>query len=222
MKYCIRALLSILLLAALLVPALAQTDATVRSVSGKVEIQPAGGGWIPLAAGDRIAQGSTISTGFRSTAVLEVGSAVLEVKPLTRMRLDELIEREGVVKTELFLRVGRVKADVRQREGLQQDFRLSSPVSTAAVRGTSFEYDGVNLQVLEGLVAIANAYGQSIAVSGGQTVEIPELDLPPEGLAALEKLFDVNTSASQIEEIIEGLPTVETGSVTIPWEGPAF
>ena len=138
------------------------------------------------------------------------------------MRLDELIEREGVVKTELFLRVGRVKAEVRQREGLQQDFRLSSPVSTAAVRGTSFEYDGVNLQVLEGLVAIANAYGQSIAVSGGQTVEIPELDLPPEGLAALEKLFDVNTSASQIEEIIESLPTVETGSVTIVWEGPAF
>ena len=81
MKYCIRALLSILLLAALLVPALAQTDATVRSVSGKVEIQPSGGGWTPLAAGDRIAQGSTISTGFRSTAVLEVGSAVLEVKP---------------------------------------------------------------------------------------------------------------------------------------------
>ena len=204
----------------LVLPLAAQTSASVTRVSGKVEIQAPDGSWSAVTAGDEIALGATISTGFRSTAVLQVGSAVLEVKQLTRMRLDELIEREGVVKTELFLRVGRVSAQVQQRQGLQQDFRLRSPVSTAAVRGTSFDYDGVNLQVVEGLVALANAYGQSIAVAAGQEVSMAGLDLPPEGLAALEALFDVNTSAAQLEDILEGLPPADGsagGSVTVLW-----
>ena len=222
MKSTLKILILSTLILLLVLPLAAQSSASVTKVSGKVEIQTPGGSWSAVNSGDEIALGTTISTGFRSTAVLQVGSAVLEVKQLTRMRLDELIEREGVVKTELFLRVGRVSAEVKQRQGLQQDFRLRSPVSTAAVRGTSFEYDGVNLQVLEGLVALANAYGQSIAVGAGQEVSMAGLDLPPEGLAALEALFDVNTSAAQLEEILEGLsvPDLAVGSVTILWTMP--
>jgi len=214
-----------LLLGATIYSAAAQTTASVQSVSGKVEIQTPGGAWRGLSEGDEVSIGSKISTGFRSAAVLEIGSATLEVDQLTRMTLEELAEREGTVRTELFLRVGRVKAEVTQRQGLQQDFRLRSPVSTAAVRGTSFEYDGVNLKVLEGLVALANAYGQSVSVAGGEVVVAEAGELPPEGLAALEALFAVNTSASQIEEIIDSLPSpetlgIETGSVTINWELP--
>ena len=216
-------ILSILIFS-LLLPLAAQANASVTKVNGKVEMQAPGGSWSAVNAGDEIALGSTISTGFRSTAVLQVGSAVLEVKQLTRMRLDELIAREGVVKTELFLRVGRVKAEVKQREGLQQDFRLKSPVSTAAVRGTGFDYDGVNLRVAEGLVALANAYGQSIAVAAGQEVSMAGLDLPPEGLAALEALFDVNTSAAQLEELFGNLPAPDGSagsSVTVEWVQPS-
>ncbi len=211
----------LLMLGVTVLTAGAQSTATVQSVTGKVEIQTPGGAWRGLSSGDEVAIGSRISTGFRSSAVLEIGSATLEVDQLTRMTLEELAEREGTVKTELFLRVGRVKAEVTQRQGLQQDFRLRSPVSTAAVRGTSFEYDGINLKVLEGLVALANAYGQSVSVAGGEVVVAEEGELPPEGLAALEALFAVDTSASQIDEIIDSLPapeTLTTGSVTLNWD----
>ena len=61
----------------------------------------------------KIPIGAIVSTGFDSHAVLEIGTASLEVAPLTRMSISELVERNGVVKTELRLQVGKVKAKVK-------------------------------------------------------------------------------------------------------------
>ena len=213
------------LLIALTVPAAAQTSAVVESFSGKVEYQSAGGAWTAVSTGLSIPQGATISTGFRSEAVLRIGDSTLTVRPLTRMRIDELAEREGTVKTDLYLRVGRVKAEVRRTGGLQQEFRLTSPVSTAAVRGTSFSYDGYNLQVLEGLVALINAYGQSSGIPAGVSITSDGIEIPPGTLQALEQQFGVNISAAQIEELasvsaLADFLGIQTGSVTINWELP--
>jgi hypothetical protein len=208
-----------MLMWSLALPLFAQNSATVEKASGKVEMQSPGGSWRAVSAGDTIPLGATISTGFRSEALLQVGTATLEVKPLTRMRLDELIEREGVVQTELFLRVGRVRAEVKPREGLQQDFKLKSPVSTAAVRGTSFFYDGVNIQVITGLVAMGNSYGQTSQIGQGEESSTDGFSLPPGGLEALEQMFNIPTGASGLEGMIQTfLPPMDSfGTVTVNW-----
>ncbi|AFG36318.1 FecR family protein [Spirochaeta africana] len=157
----------------LLLPLLAtaQQDsvrAEVRSTTGRVEFRQGGGSWQTLSEGDELPLGATISTGFNSSAVLEMGLAVLEVQALTRMTIEELAEREGVVESDLYLEVGRVRADVRRVEDRRQDFRLRSPVATAAVRGTSFTFDGRNLQVVEGIVELANLRGRRSVVPAGR------------------------------------------------------
>jgi hypothetical protein len=106
-----------------------------------------------------ISRGTTISTGFGSRALLDLGNAVLNVQPLTRLRLEELIQKEGTVQTDLFLRVGKVKAEVKSVAGLQQDFKLRSPVSTAAVRGTEFDYSGYDIVVINGEVIYQTSRG---------------------------------------------------------------
>ncbi len=169
-------LLAILLLAAAL--AGAQTQARVRSFTGKVEILGAQQAWVPVKAGMSLGLGTTISTGFNSTAVLELGSSVLQVKPLTRLRLNELVAREGTVTTDLFLQVGKIRAEVKSAEGLAQDFKVKSPVSTAAVRGTGFEYDGYELYVFEGTVTYSNLTGQSRSYSPGEQGGTDGYDTP--------------------------------------------
>jgi hypothetical protein len=128
-----------------------------------------------------ISRGTTISTGFGARALLDLGNAVLKVEPLTRLRLEELIEREGTVQTDLFLRVGKVKAEVKTVTGLQQDFKLRSPVSTAAVRGTNFGYDGFDVVVFDGDVLYLTLLGQRRSYSSDEGGGSDGYDTPPTG-----------------------------------------
>jgi hypothetical protein len=49
---------------------------------------------------------------------------------------------------------------------------VSSPTSTASVRGTSFELDGQSLRVLEGTVAFAGSQGAAMFVGAGYASEV--------------------------------------------------
>lgn len=142
-------------------------SATFEEVNGKVEIRRAGGSWEPARVGVNIDRDTTISTGFGATAELTLADSTLEVEQLTRMTLVRLVESSDQVDTEVFLDVGRVSANVRTAER-RQEFRVRSPVSTAAVRGTRFRFDGQRLQVFEGNVSFGNATGQSRSVGAGQ------------------------------------------------------
>jgi hypothetical protein len=159
----------ILIIISLIVGSLsAQSSAVIKETTGKVEVQAPGGQWTSAAVGMNISRGTTISTGFGSRALLDLGNAVLNVQPLTRLRLEELIEKEGTVQTDLFLRVGKVKAEVKSVSGLQQDFKLRSPVSTAAVRGTEFDYSGYDVVVIDGEVIYQTSRGQERTYSSGE------------------------------------------------------
>jgi len=164
-----KTLLSItfLLLFAAAIPLFA-VDAVVRSTEGKVETKETGGRWQPAEPGLSISRGTYISTGFNSKAVLELGESTLEVKALTRMQLEQIVENSDSVDTDLFLEVGKVEANVQSTEGLRNNFKLRSPVSTAAVRGTSFVFDGFTLWVTEGTVVLSNRVSQNRGVSAGQ------------------------------------------------------
>ncbi|MCK5153405.1 MAG: FecR domain-containing protein [Spirochaetales bacterium] len=204
----------------------ADITAVVKDISGKVEIQVPGGRWKKATEGMKIEEGYMISTGFRSEAVLELGSSQVIVKQLTRMELTELVEKEGTVRTGLNLRVGKIKAEVRTTAGLRQEFRLTSPVSTAAVRGTSFEYDGINLKVLEGSVEFTNRRGQKRLVPAGVASRIIGTSLPQSGEELKNLLISIDPSTLTIPEefdipgfmdFLDGFDGITDVTITINW-----
>lgn len=152
-----------------LVAAMGWAQAEFSEVNGKVEIRPAAGGaWTPAEVGMTIENDTMISTGFNASAALQLGGSTVEVQQLTRMVFQEIVERSDTVETRLNLNVGRMSAQVRSSDGRRQDFRVQSPISTAAVRGTGFAFDGEELEVDEGEVAFTNRFGQQRSVSQGQ------------------------------------------------------
>jgi hypothetical protein len=186
----------------------------VKEVKGKVEVQPGSAGWRTATVGMRLNKGTAISTGFNASAVLDVEGAVLQVKPLTRMRIDELVKREGTVSTGLYLKVGKVKADIKTSEDLKHDFTLRSSVSTAAVRGTSFEFDGINLWVENGTVVLSNLLNQARAFTGGQEGKTDSFTPPPSAEDALNLLYEVATSTSGEEGLVI-LPEIQKISLVV-------
>lgn len=150
-------------------PIFALTNGEIIRLTGKVEVKYAGGDWQPAQPGMRIDTGVLISTGFRSTAVLELGDSTVNVRSLTRMTIDELVESEGVQNTSLSLRVGKVRAEVKTTDAVSHNFTIRSPTATAAVRGTVFEFDGESLVVEEGMVALANALAHVVSVGPNES-----------------------------------------------------
>lgn len=172
-------------------------DAVVQRTEGKVEVKPEGGRWSAVENGQRISRNTYISTGFNSKAIIELGGAILEVRALTRMQLERIVETNESVDTDLFLEVGKVKAEVQSTEGLRNNFKLRSPVSTAAVRGTTFIFDGYTLWVTEGTVVFRNRIGQTRQVSKGKESTTDGFSPPSNSqLALLNDQFEVVTTLS--------------------------
>jgi hypothetical protein len=164
-----KALIIMAAVALLISPAVfSQSQATLTEFSGKVEVKAPAGDWKQAAVGTRVAMGAYISTGFSSTATLDLGTSTLKVAPLTRMQLVDLIARQGSVSTSLLLTVGKVHAEVKKVEGVRQSFVLKSPQATAAVRGTEFDFDGLTVNVVNGVVQFSNALGQYRNVPAGE------------------------------------------------------
>lgn len=152
---------------------LAALDGLVVTVSGKVEYQDISGIWKPLKGGDKVSSGTIISTGFKSEAIVKLGASILTIKPLTRMTLTQLVEKEDTVNTELYLEVGNVKAEVNSLNSKKNGFTVKSPVATASVRGTVFEL-GDQLIVEQGSVWYSSPVGQIRIGSAGQELEMFE------------------------------------------------
>jgi hypothetical protein len=170
----------------------AQSRAVIQEISGKVEIKSPQLGWLPAREGTTVSLGTVISTGFNSRAVLDLGRSVLRVDPLTRLRIDELIERGGTVTTDLFLRVGKVNAEIKSTSGVIQNFKLRSPVSTAAVRGTGFDYSGYDLYVYDGDVTYENLTGQDRTYGVGEGGKTSGTDTPSDSGGSKESGSTVN------------------------------
>ncbi|MDC7227355.1 MAG: FecR domain-containing protein [Spirochaetales bacterium] len=182
----------VVLLAAL--PLFAE-NAVVKETSGRVEIQLPGSSWQTASVGDSLPKGASISTGFGASAVLDVGASTLTVDALTRMKLEELIESQGAQTTGLFLRVGKVKAEVKRDQNLSHDFRLRSPSSTAAVRGTEFTFDGNSVKVSKGVVALISAsIDREVLVAAGESCTVSGSGKPNSPLA--EKLKESTTQGN--------------------------
>lgn len=178
------------------ISAQAKMTAVVLEVAGKVEYKTPDADWTTAKVGAVILPGTIVSTGFKSTASIKVGEAVITVKPVTRLTIEQLVKTEGGTQTALFLTSGRVKADVTPSKTEKVSFSIKSASATASVRGTGFEFDGFNLLVTHGMVELRNNWGQYRYVGGGEysylstdnSVSIPIAANPENGLNGLADL----------------------------------
>jgi hypothetical protein len=150
-------------------------EAVIREMTGTVELKIRGSEtWKPAEAGDRVAESTVISTGFKSMAILVVGSSTFTVQPLTRLSLDALMKRDNTETVNVALRTGRIHVDVKPPAGSRADFTVQTPIATASVRGTSFDIDPVSLRVSEGSVVYkaAGENARPVMVSEGQSSQV--------------------------------------------------
>jgi hypothetical protein len=192
-----KSFLALALILVVSIPVFSQLQARVEEVTGKVELKAPGEEWTAAREGMELSAGTTISTGFGSQAVLDLGASTLLVQQLTRMRLDELVEKEGTVNTELFLRVGKVRAEVKTTAGLKQDFTLRSPVSTAAVRGTRFDFDGFSVDVFDNAVLFTNLFNQGRKIRAGEGTGTDGYGRPDKGERSRDRRVVVNPYTSR-------------------------
>jgi hypothetical protein len=213
---------SLALAVALSLPLYAQLNAVVKEFSGKVEIQPSGQGWVPVAVNMTLANGTLVSTGFNSRLVVAIGLTQLTVNPLTRMTLDEIVKKESTNSSSLTLKVGKVFASVKSAAGERTEFTLKGPASTAAVRGTEFNYDGYVLQVTEGVVQFVNLLSQARPVGAGEISETNGYGVPTSGEQENEAAS--NTTGASGGGLLTGgegggggsfQPTATTGNFTL-------
>ncbi len=199
----------------------AQSRAVFTTVTGKVEIQnPGEKTWQAASAGMEIPVRATISTGFGGRAVLQVGSTTLTVRPLTRLRIDELSTQNNVIRTNLAMPVGRIRVEVKSSAGTKNDFTVHSALSTAAVRGTGFDTDGATISVFESTVAFSSQSGVTTNVGAGETGVSTGGGAPSGGANQREVNTAVNpyTSPVGVAGLHGGLPGIGYGTITVNWQ----
>jgi hypothetical protein len=157
-----------------------------KQLRGKVEIKTditgIGSRWIKAVEGMKIEPGTLISTGFSSSAAIDLDNSEVYVKQLTRVRIENIEKTKNTVKTKLNLSLGRIRADVKASKKLKHDFKIITPVSTAAVRGTKFTAGIGKLKVDSGKIFFTNKIGQGRTIAGGNSSSVGGNGYgPPEG-----------------------------------------
>ena len=140
----------------------------IKELSGTVELKTDGAtNYVPAKAGDTIAQNTIIYTALKSMALVEVGSTVIVVRPMTRLTLTEISASHEAETLHMNLQAGRVRVDVNPPTGTKTTMDVKSPMAVASVRGTSFYFDTRNLYVDHGTVFFKGNKGYTVQVSEG-------------------------------------------------------
>ncbi|MFP3042639.1 FecR domain-containing protein [Treponema primitia] len=147
-----------------------ETTAIIRELMGTVEVKASGtADWTAARQGMPLVKAASISTGIKSTAVIALGNSIITVRPLTRLSLEELTRNQDTEKVEIYIHSGRIRTEVTPPSGGKTDFTVRSPVATASVRGTSFDFDGENLSVASGRVNLSGSDGVPAVVRAGES-----------------------------------------------------
>lgn len=122
-------------------------QAVVIQVEGVAQARPdPDAKWKKLAINDVLEPGAVVRTGRKSEVTLRVGkNATILIERQSRIAIPEIVQNGDVLKTRVSMNFG--KADVKvNRIGLVNDFEVSTPTATLAVRGTVFRisWDPVN------------------------------------------------------------------------------
>jgi hypothetical protein len=140
----------------------------IKELTGTVEVKnAASAAFAPAKTGEQVKEDTVVSTGFKSTALIEIGSTVIAVRPLTRLTLKEIKASQGSESLNVNLQSGRIRVDVNPPAGAKAAMAVVSPSATASVRGTSFEFDTRNLHVNSGNVIFKGVRSQGTLITAG-------------------------------------------------------
>lgn len=145
-------------------------DIKLVKVTGTVQVKKdSSAQWKGALSGDILNAGSFIFTGFNSTAVIEYNSIKIEVKPLSQACIASLIVNEKKCVSDIYLKYGKVRADIKKIGSVKTDFSVRSANSTASVRGTGLETGDNELYVEYGGVRFESDSFKSIFVTAGES-----------------------------------------------------
>ncbi len=197
---------------------------TIKELTGEVELKPAGSQvFSPAVKDGEVAQDTIVSTGFRSSAIITVGSNEINVRPLTRLSLSEISSSGDTENLNVKLQTGRVRVDVKPPVGVRANTRVQGPSATASVRGTSFEMDTKTINVSEGRVSFGGSNGTAVLVAAGASSGItPDggtMDPIQAAAAALAPSSPVGAGVGTSPASVSA-PTAAEGSFSIElkWE----
>jgi len=150
-------------------------DAVIEHVTGDVGImQPGESSYKNAKSGDKLFQETVIQTGFKSFAIIKIGSTTITARPLTHLTLTEIQKMSDVETLDVNIMAGRVRVEVKPPAGTKAHTKVKGPIVTASVRGTSFEFDTNHLYVNEGAVSFGGNSGQSILVRAGENSRLDQ------------------------------------------------
>jgi hypothetical protein len=167
----------------------------VLSVNGSVSYKT-GQRWEPLRTMMRLTPGTKVSTGAKSTTVIQIEKHTLTVNPMTMIKIYESSEKtkasaasgdEAASTTKIGLRRGSVRAKVFREQRVKTEFQVSTPVATSSVRGTEelISYGpskGMTIRVLDGIVRGDNRVGAIRYLRAGLNFHQRPINSDPEPL----------------------------------------
>jgi len=151
--------------------------AVVREIKGTVETRPAKGQpWTPVKVGMRLPEGADIRTGFRARCILDMTDSLVQVDPLTVIRIGELRKEGNKVRTRLFMMQGNTQA-VIERGKIESDFAIVTPSATLSVKGSGIKAGfhpvfGGNYSTNFGLMAVRDTWlGRQTTCGQGESTD---------------------------------------------------
>lgn len=194
---------TILMLFALVFPALAWAAATVQTVSGDVRIESAGR-QAPLGANQRVDSGATVHTGTNGRVMLRFDDGQMTaLNPDTSFRVDEY--RFDAAKPETgSVTVSLLKGALRMVTGLigarsPERFAMKTPTATIGIRGTDFmaATGSLYLSISQGLVTASTSAG-SLTFGAGQLGFVSAAGAMPASIAISQLPAGIASSFSQL------------------------
>ena len=150
-----------------------QLTVSVLDVSGRVQQRPnLDADWQPLTADSQLNVGSEVRTSLRSMVQIQVGpNSVITLKggivAIAELARDE---QANVMHTRLAKKYGRMVAEVHQVGDTRNDYKIATPGSVLAVRGSGIEHFGYDTEQMHGLsgsINYQNNRGQNCEYTGG-------------------------------------------------------
>jgi hypothetical protein len=151
---------------AILVFSVYSQNGVITEIVGDVEVKSTSASAFSRASvGTQITQDTIVSTGFRSTAVITIGSTTLTVRPLTRLTLAEIQSSSAEENLNIDLETGRVRVALKPPAGTKANTTVQTPSATASVRGTEGEIMDGNVEMDNGRIIFQGKDGLSVVLS---------------------------------------------------------
>jgi len=243
-------LLTIFLTVLLALPTQAQDsiskdlEVTIDSIDGDVEVQFQGKEYQPAEQGMKLKMGDYVATGFESTCTLRFqDTALMTVKEMTNLAIAQFYIQGNLAKSAVSLRTGEVTTKVKPSKGVRADFKIETPTSTVAVRGTentirTIEGFGTLVGGHSGVTDVINRIGQRTTVRQAERAQVlPETNAIESNLQLVRMeaespiidygrteeetraIIDINPNVqlpqSEISEVINTLP--KTSTLELHW-----